>query len=92
MKVELLISALNAEPEKLVEKMHIHSDAVLINQCDSEEEYNLPSAGGTVRVFCYKERGVGRSRNHALEKAEGDLILFSDEDIVYDDGFNCTIQ
>lgn len=87
MKVELLISALKAEPEALIEKMHIASDAVLINQCDKEDEYSVPVKNGNVRVFCYNERGVGRSRNHGLEKASGDIIAFSDEDIVYEEGY-----
>lgn len=92
MIVELLVSALKAEPEELIKKMNIASNAVLINQCDRGAEYSLPVENGTVRVFCYDERGVGRSRNHALEKAEGDLLLFSDEDIRYDDGYALLVE
>ena len=34
MKVQLLISAMFAEPKELVNKMNVSSEAVLINQCD----------------------------------------------------------
>lgn len=83
MKLELLISAVNAEPEKLIEKMKVTSNAVLINQCgrNSEEQF----AG--VRVFCFDEKGVGKSRNRAIENSMADIILFSDDDIVYDEGY-----
>lgn len=72
MKLELLISAVNAEPEKLIEKMKVTSNAVLINQCgrNSEEQF----AG--VRVFCFDEKGVGKSRNRAIENSMADIILF----------------
>lgn len=87
MKLELLISAVNAEPEKLIEKMKVTSDAVLINQCGKEGKDTI----GRVRVFSYAERGVGNSRNRAIENAKGDILLFSDDDIVYDEGYEETV-
>lgn len=83
MSFELLISAVNAEPEKLIEKMHVSSDAVLINQCGREGYYEI----GTVRVFECNEKGVGNSRNKAIENAKGDILLFADDDIEYDDEY-----
>lgn len=83
MTLELLISAVNAEPEKLIEKMKVSSNAVLINQCGHDEKDEL----GNVRVFSYAEKGVGASRNRAIENSKGDILLFSDDDIVYDEGY-----
>lgn len=87
MRLEHLISAVNAEPVTLIKKMKIATDAVLINQCkeDSYEEIELKE--GTVRVFCCNEKGVGVSRNKALSNARGDILLFTDEDIVYYEGY-----
>lgn len=85
MKAELLIASVNAEPEKLIEEMHLTSNAVIINQCDREDYREITLENGSeVRVFSYNERGVGKSRNHALEKAMGEIVLFGDEDIVYE--------
>lgn len=83
MKLEVLISAMNAEPKAQTEKMKIASDAVLINQCGLNKEEAFDISGGRIRVYSYDEKGVGVSRNHALEHASGDILLFSDEDIVY---------
>ena len=35
----------------------------------------------------FAERGIGLSRNNALMRATADIVLFSDEDVVYVDGY-----
>jgi glycosyltransferase involved in cell wall biosynthesis len=37
--------------------------------------------------FSFPDRGVGRSRNEAILRADSDICLFSDADIVYEDGY-----
>lgn len=71
--------------------MNLGSDAIVINQTDTEgyEEYEYK--GHTIRCYSFAERGVGLSRNNALMRATSDIILFSDEDIVYEDGYGETI-
>ena len=34
MTVEVLVSAVDKEPHRLVEEMHIGTDAIIVNQCD----------------------------------------------------------
>lgn len=87
MKVQVLVSAVNKNPRQLTESMHLATDAVIINQTDRESKETFPIAGGEVQCFCFAERGVGRSRNHALSRATGEFCLFADEDIVYDEGY-----
>lgn len=87
MKLEVLISAMNAEPEKLIDKMHVTTDAVLINQCSKFDTSEFKVANGIVRVFSFDERGVGQSRNRAIEQAKDDILLFSDDDIEYTDNY-----
>ncbi|MCR5120147.1 MAG: glycosyltransferase family 2 protein [Lachnospiraceae bacterium] len=86
MKLETLISAVNKD-SGLPAVMGVEGDAVLINQCDHDSEEVADSDKARVRIFNRNERGVGKSRNLALEKAEADLILFSDEDIRYEAGY-----
>lgn len=83
MTVELLISALNAEPAKLIQKMKVTGSAVLVNQCNLDECYDVATANGNVKVISNTERGIGLSRNHALDAASGDILLFADDDIEY---------
>lgn len=87
MRVQILASVMDQSPGRIAEKMHLDSDAVIINQCDrlgcEEIQYN----GHNVRFFSFPDRGVGRSRNEAILRADGDICLFSDEDIVYEPGY-----
>ena len=85
--MEVLVSALKADPGLLAEQMHLASPAVLVNQCDRNAEEEITQNGFTVRVISRAERGVGLSRNTALKNAKEEIILFSDEDIVYDEGY-----
>ncbi len=92
-RLQILVSAVNKAAEQLPEKMNIESDAVIVNQIigddvkgenvDSETEYK----GNSIRILTRYEKGVGRSRNAALDQADHELIQFGDDDIVYDKGY-----
>ena len=88
MKVQLLISAMYANPKELIEKMNVSSDAVLVNQCDENgyESFTVKDESGAdreIRAYSFFERGVGLSRNNALLRADKDISMFSDDDIIY---------
>ena len=86
MKLQILVSSLNQEVKSLAEKMNLQADAILINQCNENRYEEWTQDGHRIRCYHLAERGVGLSRNTALLRADADLCLFSDEDIVYDDG------
>lgn len=87
MRVEVLASVVEKDPHKLTEDMHIETDAVIVNQCGHYGVETFEHKGRNVRVFHMAERGVGLSRNTALMRADGDICLFSDQDIVYEKGY-----
>ncbi len=92
MKIEMLVSAVNQDVRALAKRMNIRTGAVIINQCGEfgYEEYRHNSH--TIRCYSLKERGVGLSRNSALMRAGGEIAVFSDEDIVYEDGYEEKIE
>ncbi len=87
MRVQVLASVMNQTPENIAEKMRLDSDAVIINQCDRLGSAEIDYKGHKVQFFSFPHRGVGRSRNEAILRADGDICLFSDEDIVYEPGY-----
>lgn len=87
MKVEVLASVMNQIPDNIAEQMQLDSDAVIINQCDRLDYEEKAHRGHTLRFFSFPDRGVGRSRNEAILRAQGDICLFSDQDIVYEPGY-----
>lgn len=92
MSVQLLISCVNENISELVQKMRLDGPAVIVNQCDEDKEERIQIFGYPVDVFYRNERGVGRSRNLALSKADTDICLFGDEDIVYAEGYGTLIE
>ena len=84
----MLISGMNLDTTHVAENMKLEADAIVINQTDSFgfEEYQYNNRN--IRVYSFIEKGVGLSRNNALLRADGDIVLFSDEDIVYNEGYS----
>lgn len=92
MSMQLLVSAVNAQPREMVEAMNIHSDAIVVNQCDRYDYTELEKDGYHIRFFSMNERGVGLSRNHALLRADHEISLFADEDIIYVDDYKEQVE
>lgn len=91
MVLQMLISSLQGEPEKLLKGMRPECGGVLVNQCDRDEEKELNINGNVFTVVSRNERGVGRSRNEAISRGSGDVLLFADEDIVYEPGYAANV-
>lgn len=91
MRVQVLASVMNQTMEGIAAKMHLDSDAVIINQCDSLGSSEMEYKGHKIRFFSFPDRGVGRSRNEAILRSDGDICLFSDEDIVYEQGYAAAV-
>lgn len=87
MRVQVLASVMNQSFETIVNRMRLDSDAIIINQCDRLESEEKEDNGHLLRFFSFPDRGVGRSRNEAILRADGDICLFSDGDIVYEPGY-----
>ncbi len=87
MRIQVLISTMHQKDYSLLEKMNIQTDAIVINQCDKNEICEFEYNGHSIKWFSMKERGVGLSRNTALMRADADIVLFADDDVVYDDGY-----
>jgi glycosyltransferase involved in cell wall biosynthesis len=87
MKLQVLVSAVNEDVATLAERMNLESDAIIINQTDQVNYMEYMNNGRRIQCYEFDEKGVGLSRNNALMRSSGDIILFSDEDIVYEKGY-----
>ncbi|KQL42437.1 hypothetical protein AN960_00280 [Bacillus sp. FJAT-25509] len=87
MKLEVLVSTMHQKDNSLLEKMNIHSNAIFINQCDKVIFEEFPYKGNIIRFLSFNERGIGLSRNNALMRATGDICLFADDDVIYNDEY-----
>ena len=87
MSPEVLLSAMHLENEDYIDTLNIHTDCVVVNQCDEdgcrESERDL---GDDKYRICYvktKERGLSKSRNMALSHAKGPVCILCDNDVEY---------
>lgn len=90
MKLEVLISCMGNH-DTVIENTNLKSDAVVIDQCDVNQEIEKIMDDHTIRIFKTTERGLSNSRNMALEKALGEVCLIADDDECLDDEYVETI-
>ncbi|MDO4332316.1 MAG: glycosyltransferase family A protein [Eubacteriales bacterium] len=86
MKLQFLVSAVNQDARALAEKMNLQAESIIINQCRENRYEEFEYRENRMRCYHFAEKGVGLSRNNALLRADRDICLFADEDIVYAEG------
>lgn len=84
-RFEILCVTMHQKDFSKIEQMNIHSDVVFANQADrtcfEEKEFD----GHLARMITTDTRGVGINRNLALTYAKGEICLFADDDVTYND-------
>ena len=91
MNIQVLVAAMNQTDHSLLEKMNIQSDVIVGNQCDFNSVENFDYNSHSAVYLNFAERGVGLNRNNALMRATGDVVLFADDDMVYNDDYVKTV-
>lgn len=88
MRIEVLLSTMHQTNKDRIKKCNIHSDVVVINQCEknSEEKFEI-DGGHRCKWINSSDRGLSNSRNMAMTNANGDICLLCDEDVVYKDNY-----
>ena len=87
-RIEVLVACMHQKDDSLYQKMNLHTDTVLANQCDTYtyDEYRQAD-GNLVKLVSTHDRGVGKNRNKALMFATGEILMCADQDMVYVDNY-----
>ena len=92
MKLQVLVATMHQKGFDKVKEMNIHSDVLFANQTDytsyEEEKFEF----GIAKMVSTETRGVGINRNIGLLYADGDYLLFSDDDLKYVDGYDDIVK
>ena len=83
---ELAISTMHKTREQIIamlNSLHIDSDCLIINQCNSDDFYCFEYKGHKIKCFFSNERGLSKSRNMAIDHSEADILAFADDDLLY---------
>lgn len=92
MRIQVLTAAMHQTDHSLVEKMNIKTDAIIANQCDVNSIEQFSVGKQNITYLNFAERGVGLNRNNALMRANADVCLFADDDMVYEDDYVQTVE
>lgn len=87
MKIEVLISAMNVADINFYKKFNLATDALIINQTDYNGYEEVYTGDFKVRMISTDTRGLGRSRNLALLNSKADIVIFCDDDEVFEDDY-----
>lgn len=92
--LEILISTMNRDSLEFLVPMFSSLDyskisILIINQVENETK--LSSSFPNIRVINSFEKGLSKSRNLALKNAIGNILLISDDDVVFQNGFTAKI-
>ena len=90
-KFEILCVTMHQKDFSKIEQMNIHSDVFFANQADTTAYEELEFKGHKARMLTTDTRGVGINRNMTLQYAKGDICLFADDDVTYDDDMEARV-
>jgi len=90
MKIEVLLSTMNKKniEELNLKERNITENILILNQIDNNKRYESKK----IRMLNFRETGLSKSRNRALENASGDICLIADDDIKYKKGIFTKIR
>ncbi len=91
MTLQVLVATMDQSDHSLLDKMNINSDVIVGNQCSVDSVERFDYKGHSAVYLNFAERGVGLNRNNALMRAEADVCIFADDDVVYYDGYSETV-
>ena len=84
-KLQVLVATMRQSDMSIAEKMNISCEAVIANQAGRNEFTETVGEFGRIRMISTDTVGVGLNRNIALFASDSDIILFADDDVVYND-------
>lgn len=79
--LQVLLATMNQNDLSIAQTMNLRCGAVIANQAGREETVCRDG----IKMITTATRGVGLNRNIALLAADADIVLFADDDVVYND-------
>lgn len=87
MKLEILMSTMNQKDLSIIGQNNIDSDTIIINQTNTNYYLEKRINNNLIKMYSYKEIGIGKSRNRALISSKADICLLADDDVKYSNNY-----
>lgn len=92
MTVDVLVSTMNKASQKELVSEIKFKRGVIINQITSEMVVSNDIDSDRISFYSFREKGLSRSRNKAIDRSNADIILLSDDDMYYEDDYETTVK
>lgn len=93
MKIEILCATMHQTDFSKIDEMNIcNCDVIFANQANRFAYNEVNTAENTAKMLTTATIGVGKNRNFLLELASGEVLLFADDDLQYEEDFLQTIN
>lgn len=92
MSIEVLISTMDEESIACFKRFNLETDALIINQTDKNAYEEIDTGNFKVRMISTDTRGLGLSRNLAILHSRADILVFADDDQVFETGYSNAIR
>lgn len=100
MKILKVISTMNIKniEELNLKEKNIEKNVLIINQItdNSIQNYDVVDKEENITMLSFNEIGLSKSRNRGLEYSDADIILLTDDDVIYekncDDVIRCAFE
>lgn len=89
---QVLVATMRQTDFSLADKMNLQSDAIIANQAKEHQVTEIERDYGHLKMITTPTRGVGLNRNIALLASDADIVLFSDDDMIYYDGLKENVK
>ena len=87
MEIEVLVTTMHQCDFAKYSEMNLQTDAVIANQANTNEYTEQLVNGHRVKLVTTDTRGTSRNRNIALCHSTADYVLFSDDDLVFENNY-----
>lgn len=85
-RLQVLVATMHQTDFSLIQKMNIQADVIIANQADEDSVKEYDFGPYHAKMITTTTRGVGANRNIALAAADAEIVLFADDDVIYNDG------
>ena len=92
MDIEVLISTMHEKSIDCYKRFNLETDALIINQTDYNSYDEIHAGKYKVRMISTDTRGLGTSRNLAILNSKADVLVFADDDEVFETGYSQKIE
>lgn len=91
--VEVLVATMNRKSkDQLIKKMNIKGNALVINQVTKDEIELVNEKEAAQKIYSFREKGLSKSRNKAIQNASSDICVIADDDLTYLDNYEQIIS